>query len=274
MEPAPAMSPSPKSPAGPAHDTVQLRRDGFVAEIALNRPPLNLVTGQMLQDLHRVVRDLSLEPSLRCVILHQGDARAFCAGSDMREFEALREQALESKILFEEFVTRQLAQLPCPTIAALDGPALGGGFELALACDLRVAAVHASVGLTECQIGGLGGSGAVRLTRLAGPARAAEMLFTGRVIQADQACAWGLVNEVAQDRSALQRARELAAEIAARGPLSNAFAKQLIAAAQDETCAGALALANELQDRIFQSEDLQRGARAFFARSPVHFEGR
>ena len=253
---------------------VLLRREGYFAEIELAHPPLNLVTKALLEQLHAALVELSTDTEVRCVIIQQGAARAFCAGSDMREFEAVRERAVDQKILYEEYVTRQLAQLACPTIAAIDGPALGGGFELALACDLRIASANARIGLTECMIGGLGGSGAVRMTRLIGPSRAAELLFTGKVLQADQACAWGLLNEVVQGTSAIARARQLAAEIASRGPLSNAFAKQLIAAAQDQPVAAALSLANELQDRIFRSEDLLRGAQAFFAKAPVQFEGR
>jgi enoyl-CoA hydratase/carnithine racemase len=253
---------------------VRLKRHASIAEIELSNPPLNLVTKQLLEQLHQALTILSNDPSVRCVVLHQGTSRAFCAGSDMREFELVRAKAVDQKILYEEYVIRQLAKLHCPTIAALDGPALGGGFELALACDIRVAAASASVGLTECLIGGLGGSGAVRLTQLVGPSRAAELLFTGKVLQAAQALEWGLVNEIASSETALQGAIKLAGKIATRGPLSNAYAKRLIAAAMDESTASALALANELQDQIFRSKDLQLGAQAFFAKASVQFEGR
>ena len=253
---------------------VRLRRHDAIAEIELSNPPLNLVTKPLLEQLHQALTALGSDSSVRCVVLHQGTSRAFCAGSDMREFEVVRARAVDQKILYEEYVIRQLAKLHCPTIAALDGPALGGGFELALACDIRVAAASASVGLTECQIGGLGGSGAVRLTHLVGPARAAEMLFTGKVLPAAQAHEWGLVNQISSGESALQAAMKMAAEIASRGPLSNAYAKRLIAAAMDESTASALSLANELQDQIFRSKDLQLGAQAFFAKAPAQFEGR
>ena len=265
-------SPSSATSSAP-QPLVRLTRNGFVAEISLAHPPLNLVTRQMLQDLHQVLLKLTDEPA-RCLILHQGEARAFCAGSDMREFETVRATAVNEKILYEEYVLRQLAQLPFPTLAALDGAALGGGFELALACDLRIASEQVRVGLTECQIGGLAGSGAARLTRLAGPGRAAELLFTGKVINAVQAHAWGLVNELAPSGTALAHARTLAEQIAARGPLSNTFAKQIIAAAQDGPAASALAMANQLQERIFRSDDLLRGAQAFFDKAPAQFRGR
>jgi enoyl-CoA hydratase len=247
---------------------------GFVAEIELQHPPLNLVTKSLLEQLHQALVAIDKAAKVRCVVLHQGSARAFCAGSDMQEFKSVRKRAVDAKILYEEYVLRQLAQLSCPVIAAIEGPALGGGFELALACDLRVAGQQARVGLTECLIGGLGGSGAVRLTRLAGPARAGELLFTGKVLDAAQAYEWGLVNEVTQPGQALGRARELAVQIASRGPLSNAYAKRLIAASLDEPAAAALSLANQLQDRIFRSDDLMRGAQAFFSKTRAEFEGR
>lgn len=262
------------SAQGTEPSLVRLKRHANIVALELANPPLNLVTKAFLEQLHDALTSLANDASVRCVVLHQGSARAFCAGSDMREFEVVRAKAVDQKILYEEYVVRQLAKLHCPTIAALDGPALGGGFELALACDMRVAAPTATVGLTECRIGGLGGSGAVRLTHLVGPARAAEMLFTGKVLQAEQAHAWGLVNEVSTGESALQHAMALATEIASRGPLSNAYAKRLIAAAVDESTASALSLANELQDQIFRSEDLQHGAEAFFAKAPVQFKGR
>lgn len=247
---------------------------GGVWEIALANPPLNLVTKAFLVQLNAVLDEIQRDPQARCVLMHQGAARVFCAGSDMNEFAAVKANAADEKILFEEFVTRKLSQLRLPTIAALDGHALGGGLELALACDMRVAAPEVRVGLTECRIGGLGGSGAVRMARLIGPSRAAQLLFTGRLITASQAMTWGLINEVALEGSALALARQWAAEIASRGPLSNRYAKELIYAALDQPLAAALGLANDLQEKIFHSDDLTSGARAFFEKSPTVFTGR
>jgi enoyl-CoA hydratase/carnithine racemase len=252
---------------------LSLRRDGGVAEIGLEAGPLNLVTLPLLRQLDAALRALAGD-DLRCVVLHGGAGRAFCAGSDIREFASLRDAASERKILFEDMVLRSLARLAVPTIAALDGPALGGGLELALACDLRVARAGVALGLTECRLGGLAGSGALRLARLVGPARAKEMLFTGETVSAEQALDWGLVNRVAPEGSALDLARAMAGVIARRGPLSNRFAKELADAAFDAPLEAGLGRSTVLQRRIFDSRDLHAGVAAFFARREPDFEGR
>ncbi len=253
---------------------VTLQREGFVAEIRLANGPLNLVTRDLLRALNRIIATIAKSSDIRCVILHGGDARAFCAGSDMKEFAEIAEEASEKKILFEDMVLRNLAGLPSPTIAAIDGPALGGGFELALACDLRVMAASAVVGLPECRIGGLAGSGAVRLARLVGAGRAKEMLFLGEPVGAAKALEWGLVNRIAEGLSALELARTLAASIAARGPLSNRYAKELVDCSQDVAIDAALSRATVLQQAIFDSEDLQEGARSFMEKRLPHLKGR
>jgi len=171
-------------------------------------------------------------------------------------------------------VLRRLARLPMPTIAAIDGPALGGGFELALACDLRVSRRGVILGLTESRLGGLAGSGALRLTRLVGPARAKQMLFTGETVSDDQALTWGLVNRVVTEGSALDGARELAATIVSRGPVSNRLAKELVDAAQDLPLDAGLSMSTAAQQKIFDSADLHEGVSAFFAKRQPEFTGR
>ena len=252
--------------------SLQIR--GAIAEIALANGPLNLVTKDLLRAFNRALVEVSANGELRCVIVHGGEARAFCAGSDIREFAHLRDDASEQKILFEDMVLRMLARVPAPTIAAIDGPALGGGLEIALACDLRVCRKGVALGLTESRLGGLAGSGSVRLARLIGPARAKELLFTGETISAERALAWGIVNVVVEEGSALEGARRLAATIAARGPLSNRLAKELVDAADDLPIDAALAKSTALQQKIFDSSDLREGMAAFFAKREPDFLGR
>jgi enoyl-CoA hydratase len=245
-----------------------------IAEIALDSGPLNLVNKRLLRHLNASLRKVAAAPDVRCAILHSGNARAFCAGSDINELDSLRQDASEHKILFEDRVLRNLAALPMPTIAAIDGPALGGGFELALACDLRVCGTGVKLGLTETRLGGLAGNGSVRLTRLIGPSRAKELLFTGDLIPTERALAWGLVNRVVDAGTALQSARELARVIASRGPVSNRLAKKLVDAAQDMALDAALALSTVAQQQIFDSDDLHEGVAAFLARRDPDFPGR
>jgi enoyl-CoA hydratase len=252
---------------------IAVRVQGHLAEIALCAGPLNLVTKPLLQALDRALADLSKREDLRCVILHGGEGRAFCAGSDIKEFDAIRHNASEQKILFEDMVLRRLALLPMPTIAAMDGPALGGGLELALACDLRVLRKGVRIGLTESHLGGLAGNGSIRLTRLVGPSRAKEMLFTGETVSDEQALAWGVVNRVVEG-FALEAARALAGVIAARGPLSNRLAKKLVDSALDEPLDAGLSRSTVSQREIFDSEDLYEGVAAFFDKRAPVFRGR
>lgn len=265
---------SPRVEAGAQARWLDLAFDGTVAEIGFAAGPLNLVVKPFLRALAQALAEVEAHADVRCLIVHGGAGRAFCAGSDINEFAHLREDASEQKILHEDMVLRRLARLPVPTVAAIDAPALGGGFELALACDLRVCAEGVKLGLTESRLGGLAGNGAVRLTRLVGPSRARELLYTGATITAGQALAWGLVNRVASGRSALDEARSLAREIAARGPLSNRLAKALVDDAQDVALDAALSRSTVAQQAIFDSDDLREGMAAFFAKREPVFKGR
>lgn len=247
---------------------------GTIAEVEISNGSINLVNKELLRALNEGLTEIESHADIRCLIVHGGQARAFCAGSDIGEFAHLRSDASEHKILFEDMVIRRLARMPMPTIAAIDGSALGGGLELALACDLRVARQGVSLGLTESRLGGLAGSGSLRLTRLVGPARAKEMLFTGETIHCDQALAWGVVNRVVTHGSALEAARELAEVIAARGPVSNRLAKELVDAAQDLPLDAGLSMSTISQQKIFDSSDLHEGVAAFFAKRSPEFKGR
>jgi enoyl-CoA hydratase len=258
---------------GDSRPLVSVAFNGMIAEVAIDNGPINLVTREMLRAFNGILTEVAAHAEVRCLILHGGNARAFCAGSDIKEFAHLRADASEHKILFEDMVLRRLARMPMPTIAAIDGPALGGGLEIALACDLRVSRRGVALGLTESRLGGLAGSGSLRLTRLVGPARAKQMLFTGETISDDQALAWGLVNRVVSDGSALDGARELAAVIVSRGPVSNRLAKELVDAAQDLPLDAGLSMSTAAQQQIFDSSDLHEGVSAFFAKRPPEFKG-
>ena len=247
---------------------------GRVAHLELVNPPLNLVTRELTEQLREALARLATTDDVRAVVVSGSGERAFCAGSHIGEFEGLRGRVAEGKLLLEKLVYRELARLPMPTIAAIEGDALGGGLELALCCDLRIASARARFGMPEVRLAVLPGSGGTqRLPRVVGPARAKELILTGRIIAADEAERIGLVNEVVPAGEARSRADAIAEDIAARGPLAVREAKRLIDAALDVDLDAGLAAELDASERIFASEDMLEGARAFFEKRDPHYKG-
>ena len=248
---------------------------GPIAHLELVNPPLNLVTRELTEQLREALAELATADDVRAVVVSGRGERAFCAGSHIGEFEALRGRVAEGKLLLEKLVYRQLAELPMPTIAAIEGDALGGGLELALCCDLRVASERARLGMPEVRLAVLPGSGGTqRLPRLVGPARAKELILTGRIISAHDAERIGLVNQVVPAGEARTAADAVASEIAERGPLAVREAKRLIDAAADLGLDAGLAAELDASERIFSSEDMVEGAKAFFDKRPPTYRGR
>ena len=248
---------------------------GPVAHLELVNPPLNLVTRELTEELHAALTRLGSADEVRAVVVSGRGERAFCAGSHIGEFEGLRGRVAEGKLLLEKLVYRQLADLPMPTIAAIEGDALGGGLELALCCDLRIASERAKLGMPEVRLAVLPGSGGTqRLPRVVGPARAKELILTGRIITATEAERIGLVNQVVPPGEARSAADAVAAEIAERGPLAGREAKRLIDAAMDLDLDAGLAAELDASERICSSEDMLEGANAFFGKRPPTYRGR
>ena len=248
---------------------------GPIAHLELVNPPLNLVTRELTEQLREALARLVAADDVRAVVVSGRGERAFCAGSHIGEFEALRGRVAEGKLLLEKLVYRQLAELPMPTIAAIEGDALGGGLELALCCDLRVASERARLGMPEVRLAVLPGSGGTqRLPRLVGPARAKELILTGRIITAHDAERIGLVNHVVPAGEARAAADAMAGEIAERGPLAVREAKRLIDAAGDIDLDAGLAAELDASERIFSSDDMIEGAKAFFDKRPPTYRGR
>ena len=247
---------------------------GQVALVELDNEPLNLVTGAMMEQLDEALDALAADADVRAVVVAGAGERAFCAGSDVKEFEGLAGRVAQGKLLYEKYVYRKLAELPVPTIAALDGDALGGGLELALCCDLRVAGEGARLGMPEVRLGVMPGSGGTqRLPAVVGPARAKELILVGELIDAHRAEQIGLVNAVAPAGGARAAAFELGAKIAQRGPVAVREAKRLIERARDHDLDAGMAAELDASERIFRSDDMLEGARSFFAKRPPDFKG-
>jgi enoyl-CoA hydratase len=202
-----------------------------VATIRLDRPAKhNALTPEMLGQLEEILITLDSDRDVRVVLVTAAGDRSFCAGADIKRFKTL--QPLDMWALWTRLGHRvfdRLAGLRQPTVAAVTGNAYGGGFELALACDLRIVADDATLGLTEVGIGtlpGWGGTG--RLRDLVGAGRAKELIFTGEPLTAEWALAWGVANQLAPRAQVVDAARALADKIAARAPIAVQMAKQAI----------------------------------------------
>jgi enoyl-CoA hydratase len=250
---------------------------GPVAHLELDNPPLNLVTGELVEQLAAAIGRLaSATPGdVRAVVVSGRGERAFCAGSHVGEFEGTRGAGGRARLQLEETTWQALAGLPMPTIAAIEGNALGGGLELALCCDIRVASSRAKLGLPEVRLAVIPGSGGTqRLPRVVGPAHAKELILTGRVIDADEAWRIGLVAEVVEPGRAVARAREIGEEVAARGPIAVREAKRLIDASTELDIEAGLAAELEASVRVFATDDLLEGSNAFFAKREPEYRGR
>ncbi len=250
---------------------------GTVAHLELVNPPLNLVTRALLERLDDALATLEAASpgDVRAVVLSGNGERAFSAGSDVGEFEVQRGPEGRQRLALEERVARRLADLPMPTIAAIEGRALGGGLELALACDLRIASDTAQLGLPEVRLAVTPGAGGTqRLPRIVGLACAKELILTGRIVDAGEARRIGLVHELVSPGAALARARVIGEEIAARGPLAVREGKRLLDAASETDLDAGLALELEASVRIYATDDMAEGASAFLAKRPPRYQGR
>ena len=256
---------------------LELGGSSHVARLTIANPPLNLVTEALLHELDAAIATLgAAEPGdVRAVVVTGEGARAFSAGSDVGDFEAQRGPAGRVRHELESGTASRLAALPMPTIAAIEGNALGGGLELALCCDLRVASERARLGLPEVRLAVTPGAGGTqRLPRVVSGARARELILTGKVLTAGEALAIGLVTEVVPAGEAVARATAIAGEIARRGPLAVREVKRLLDLALDRDLATGLAAELDASDRVFASDDLLEGVRAFFDKRDPEYRGR
>lgn len=249
------------------------RRDDGVALVTLNHPKVNALSRELLADLLGVAEELTANPPGAVVIT--GGERIFAAGADISQFGGTAEAATIG--LGFHTTLDAVAAIPRFVIAAVSGYALGGGCELALACDYRIVSERAVFGQPEILLGIIpGGGGTQRLPRLVGPSRAKEMIITGRQVKADEALRIGLADEVVPADQLHSRALDVAVEVA-RGALSaQAFAKQAVDRGLDVSLADGLLLERRLFTDVFATDDSQVGVQSFLAHGPgkATFTGR
>jgi len=247
-----------------------------VATVTLNRPDVhNAMNEAMRRDLTRCFDGVALDDDVKVVVVTGAGERAFSAGADIREFVeplvAVRFREQRRRLDFRQAMDR----CSQPIIAAVNGFALGGGLELALACDIRIAALGATLGLTEINLAIIpGGGGTQRLPRLVGRGKALEMILTGARIPADEALRIGLVERVVPTGEALKAATELACAIAAKAPVALRYAKEAVVKGLELPLADGLRLEGDLSTLLRTTEDRVEGAKAFLEKRAPRWTGR
>ncbi|HUF46519.1 MAG TPA: enoyl-CoA hydratase-related protein [Vicinamibacterales bacterium] len=245
-----------------------------IATVTINRPEVrNALDRATVTDLTAALADLGRAAEVGVVILTGAGDQVFVSGADIRQMRERRRDDGLAAINSSAF--RAVEECPKPTIAAINGHALGGGCELALACDLRVAADHARFGQPEVGLGIIPAAGATqRLPRLIGLGRAAELVLTGDPIDAATAHAWGLVNRVVPGAELVEAARALAGRILTRGPLAVRLARLALRASSRVDLDSGLVIETLAQSICFESEDKTEGTTAFLEKRKPDFTGR
>ena len=255
---------------------VRVETDQAVATIRLDRPPMNALNGQVQDEIAAAAARLAADESVRAVVIYGGD-KVFAAGADINEMAQASYGRMVADTGRLQAVFTAVAELPKPVVAAITGYALGGGLELALCADFRVAGRSARVGQPEILLGVIpGGGGTQRLPRLIGPARAKDLVFTGRFVAADEALSMGLVDQVVPDAEVYDAARELVARYAHGPALALRAAKQAIDAGLGLDLPAGLEVERLSFAGLFATEDQRTGMRSFLENGPgkATFAGR
>jgi enoyl-CoA hydratase len=255
---------------------IRLDKEGPLAIVTLTNPPLNVLHPQMVAELGECFTALASDPEARVAIITGQGERAFCAGFDIKEFPRLMApggaEAL-AQHLHTSFL--KITHLGKPTIAAINGLALGGGLELAMACDLRIVAAQAQLGQPEIKLGLFPGAGGTqRLARLVGAGIAKELMYLGEPISAEEAHRIGLANKVVPAGEALAAAKALGSTMAAMAGVALRYIQQAVNRGLNTTLEEGLHIEADLFAKVFQTEDVREGVEAFINKRSPKFQHR
>lgn len=257
-------------------EPVRVEIEEPIVTVTINNPPLNILTVAVRKRLLEVFSEIRSKENIRVLVLRGAGERAFSVGSDIREFpvkDGVR--GGKEKAAFEHQLHNLLEGLPQATIAALCGHTLGGGLELALACDLRVASADASIGVPEINLAVFPCAGGTqRLLELVGPAKAKELMFLGKPVSADEALRIGLVNRVFPKENFFAQVRELAAELAGKPFQALKAIKLCVNTGLRQSTAQAMNLEIEAFGKLFETSDLYEGLQAFQEKRKPSFQHR
>jgi len=251
-------------------------KENGIAIITVNRPKaLNALNSETVKELNQLVGTIEMDPEVSVVIITGGGEKSFVAGADISEMQNMN--ALEGRNWgkFAQSVFNKIENLPQPVIAAVNGYALGGGCELAMSCDIRIAAETAKFGQPEVLLGVIPGfAGTQRLPRLIGKGRAKELMFTGDQIDALEAYRIGLVNKVVPAVELMDAAKKMAAKIMSRGPIAVQLCKTAVNEGMDMDLDSGQAYEREAFGVCFATEDKTEGMKAFVEKRPAKFIGK
>ncbi|MEE9225712.1 MAG: enoyl-CoA hydratase-related protein [Bacteroidota bacterium] len=248
------------------------KEDGY-AVVQFNRPEvLNALNIKLMEELVQAFENLDKDESVRCIIL-TGNEKAFAAGADIKE---MAEASAVEMLLRDQFARwDRIRKIKKPLIAAVSGFALGGGCELSMACDIIIASETAKFGQPEINIGVMpGGGGTQRLTRAVGKYKAMEIILTGKMISADEAYQWGLVNKLVPVEMYLEEAKSLAKEIASKPPVAVRLAKESVLKSFDTTMEGGLEFERKNFYLLFATDDQKEGMTAFMEKKKAQWKGK
>jgi enoyl-CoA hydratase len=256
---------------------ISTERDGFVAVVTIDNPPMNALSAALLDELEAEIDALDADDGTRAVVLRGGGERAFVAGADIKEFPSLREappQEGGSARGIQKLGAR-MDEAGTPFVAAIQGYCLGGGLELAMACDVRIAADNAQLGQPEIKLGLIpGGGGTQRLPRLVGHGRALYLNMSGEFVDAATAERWGLVERVVPAAELNEAAKSVAASFAAQSPVAIGILRELARETRDLPLAEGLKREADGFRRCLASEDGLEGVTAFIEKRAPNFVGR
>ena len=255
--------------------TILLSKEGAIATVTLNRAPMNPLNGQVYRDLIKVADDLQADDSIKAVILTGAGEKAFAAGSDVSEMVDMSAYDVYKFCNIALEALGKIENLHKPVVAVIKGFALGGGLELALACDFRLATDSASLGLPELGLGIIPGTGgSQRLARLIGVGKAKELIYFGDVVDAAKAEKLGLVNRVFSPEAIDEEAAKFAKKLAAKATVAMKMVKEAINTGVNTDIASALKLEIQYVTTVFASEDGREGMRAFMEKRKPNFTGK
>jgi enoyl-CoA hydratase len=252
------------------------REPNNIGILKINRPNvLNALNWDTLGELREFLEDVMPKEELKALIITGAGDKAFVAGADIAQMNEMKERDFQDYVDYAHRVYELIENEPCPSIAAINGYALGGGCELALACDIRIASEKARLGFPEVKLGIFPGwGGTQRVTRVLGLGKTKELVFTGEMVNAEEALRIGLVERVVPHGEIMNEAKKLAGEIAKRGPIAVRLSKTAINAGSEMDLQKALLLEKTLVSLCFDSQDRIEGMKAFLEKREPTFTGR